>query len=74
MVDLENYPTEEIHISEIKAGDAIIHNGKIVSVSASNIKNDSFMGRSVFGDSYRLGHKLVTRVIIPRFYKGEKVY
>jgi hypothetical protein len=53
---------EAIHISEIKSGDAILHNGEVKTVSNNDIKEDSFMGRTIFGDSYKLGYKKVIRV------------
>lgn len=57
---------EKIHISEIKSGDAIIHNGNLVTVANSDIKYCKFMGITIFGDSYNLGYKLVTRVFYNR--------
>ena len=54
--------TKNIHISQIRVGDTILHNGEIKTVSGSNIKKCSFMGISLFGDSYNLGYKLVTRI------------
>jgi len=53
---------KEVHISEIKSGDTIFHDGKVRTVCNSNIKNCSFMGKSLFGDSYSSGHKLVSKV------------
>lgn len=55
--------TIEVHISTIVAGDTIMHNGEMKTVSGNNIKFDSFMGTTLFGDSYRLGHKKVTKVL-----------
>jgi hypothetical protein len=52
-----------VHISQISAGDTIEHNGKLTTISANNIKRDSFMGTSLFGDSYHLGHKPVSKVV-----------
>lgn len=46
---------------EIKHGDVILHNGKEMTVSRENIKFSSFMGRTIFGDSYNLGNKKVLR-------------
>jgi hypothetical protein len=54
--------TEQKHISSIKAGDTIIYGGKVTTVSNNNIKRDKFMGITIFGDSYNLGYKLVTKV------------
>jgi hypothetical protein len=55
--------TEQVHISRIKAGDTIIHNGVLTTVCANNIKFDTFIGTSLFGDSYNMGYKKVTRVL-----------
>lgn len=54
---------EKVHISQIKSGDAILHNGKVKTVCNRTIKNCSFMGKSLFGDTYNLGYKLVTRIV-----------
>lgn len=53
---------EKVHISQIRVGDTIIHEGFMRTVSGNNIKRCSFMGKTIFGDSYNLGYKLVTRV------------
>lgn len=52
-----------VHISTIRPGDTIVHNGKPVTVCKNNIKRDQMMGVTVFGDSYLLGNKLVEKVI-----------
>ena len=52
-----------VHISQISAGDTIEHGGKLTTVCANNIKRDSFMGVSLFGDSYNSGAKLVNKVV-----------
>ena len=58
-----NYRVTEVHISCIKSGDTIIHNdGKLTTVCKNNIKRDSFMGITLFGDSYKLGYQLVKRI------------
>jgi hypothetical protein len=49
-----NYELKDVHIAEIKHGDAIMHNGKIHTVDRSYIKK-GFMGKTIYGDSYRLG-------------------
>ena len=53
---------EEVHISKINIGDTIIHEGVPTTVGKNNIKHSSFMGTSLFGDSYHCGHKLVKRI------------
>jgi hypothetical protein len=50
------------HINKINPGDLVFHNGQVRTVSKSNIKNDSFMGKTIFGDSYHLGYKPVMKV------------
>lgn len=53
----------QVHISTIKAGDTVLHNGHEKTVCRNNLTRDSFMGQCLFGDSYRLGRKPVTKVI-----------
>lgn len=57
-----NYSTSFVHISSITGGDTIIHNQEMKTVSNNNIKRDSFMGKTLFGDSYSFGNKLVEKV------------
>jgi len=54
---------KKVHISQIRIGDAIVHNNKIQTVCNQTLKRSEFMGITLFGDSYRLGYKLVTKVI-----------
>lgn len=57
----------EVHISEIRAGDTILHtDGKIRTVCRNNIRKDNFMGVSLFGDTYRLGTISVKKLLISR--------
>lgn len=60
---MNNAKLEPVHISQISAGDTIEHNGKLTTVSGNNIKRDSFMGVTLFGDSYHSGHKPVNKVV-----------
>ncbi len=54
---------ESVHINRINVGDTIVCNdGRIRTVAPTNIKSDPFMGRRLFGDSYRLGTIKVKRV------------
>ena len=53
----------EIHISSIRSGDTVLFDGEERTVCSKDIKWDGFMGYSLLGDSYRLGHKLVTKVV-----------
>lgn len=60
----EHFKTADIHISDIVAGDTILHtDGKTRTVCASNIKRGGFMGDTLFGDSYHSGHKLVKKYV-----------
>lgn len=49
----------EVHKSEIRHGDTIRHNGHEMTVSKSDIRHDPFMGKTIFGDSYKLGYQKV---------------
>ena len=53
------YTIKPTHISDIKAGDTILHNGEVKTVSGNNIKGSTFIGKTLFGDSYNLGYKKV---------------
>lgn len=55
--------TKEVDIFSIKHGDTIVHNGNVVTVTAKDIRRDSFMGITLFGDSYSLGRKPVVKVV-----------
>lgn len=59
----EQYRVENIHISEVRVGDTILHtDGQLRTVCRNNIKRDQFMGISLFGDTYMLGTKPVKKV------------
>ena len=54
------------HIKQIKIGDTVMVNGQMKTASRTSFGGDDFMGLTLFGDSYRLGRKLVDKVIIYR--------
>ncbi len=54
---------KDVHISTIRAGDTVNHDGKVSTVGNDNIKRDSFMGYTLFGDSYAIGTKPVAKVV-----------
>ncbi|EPF2246564.1 hypothetical protein ACSP9K_005022 [Citrobacter werkmanii] len=60
----------ECHISQIKPGDTVEHEGQLRTVSKRNIGWTEFFGTSLFGDNYQLGSIKVRKVIFPRWYKG----
>lgn len=47
------------HISLVFVGDTVLHNGVERTVCANDIKRCAFMGVTLFGDSYSLGHRPV---------------
>ena len=55
---------QKIHIDLINIGDTVFHDGKMRTLSKTDIKRSSFMGTSIFGDSYKLGYKPVLRIIL----------
>ena len=57
-----NYTITKTHISNISQGDTIMHHGEMKTISGTNIKGDSFIGKTLFGDCYHLGYKLVDKV------------
>lgn len=54
---------ETTHIKDIKVGDIVLFHGVERTVTAKDITEDSFMGRSLFGDSYCLGYRAVLKVV-----------
>jgi len=61
-----NHIIKEVHISTIKAGDTVNHNSEIKTITPKDINYSTFMGYSIFGDSYRIGTKLVKKVIFKK--------
>lgn len=59
---MSNTKITNVHITDIRTGDTIEHNGVIMTVCGRDIKHDAFMGTTIFGDSYHSGHRLVKRV------------
>lgn len=58
------YSNTLVHISSIKAGDIVEIDGKHHTVNQNHIKRDSFVGTTLFGNSYRLGTLPVMKVNI----------
>lgn len=59
-----HYTTHTTHISNIRPGDTVVINDQLRTVCASDIKRDGFMGATLFGDSYALGTRPVSKVAI----------
>ena len=53
-----------VHKEEIIPGDTILcKDGLLRTVCKNNIHRDSFMGLTIFGDSYKLGYEKVQKAI-----------
>lgn len=63
-----NMTKKDVHITDVCVGDTVEHNGKLMTVCRSNIKS-TFMGTTLFGDSYLSGSLPVSRVTIIRALK-----
>jgi len=51
------------HISRIRAADTVFHEGDAKTVCDRDLKRNTFMGDTLFGDSYVLGSKPVLVVV-----------
>lgn len=56
----------QVHINDVKVGDIVFHDGEWRTVGKEDIKEDAFMGRTIFGDSYQLGYKLLQLKGLPK--------
>ena len=67
------YSIKEVHISTIKVGDTVEHNGELKTVDRESMGREPLMGPTLWGDSYMMGHKPVKKAIIHRAmpYIGE---
>ena len=65
-----NYVVTPTHINLIQPGDTVEIDGQLKTVSRDVI-GQGFMGKTLWGDSYRLGTQLVRRVAIERAKKVE---
>lgn len=54
--------TKEVHINTLRVGDTVIHEGKAITLTKSNLTRCDFLGARVCGDSYCLGYKPVQLV------------
>jgi|GEM_PF-5015267 len=51
---------ESAHISSIRVGDVVEHEGQMLTVGNADLKHCQMMGRTLRGDCYRLGYRPVT--------------
>lgn len=61
------------NIDQVKAGDVILWDGKDRTVTPKDIKKDSFIGKTIFGDNWKGGHDPVYVKKIPVWEKGKRV-
>lgn len=59
-----NYTIKNTHISQIRVGDTIISkDGFMRTICKSNLGGDDFIGKTINGDSYKMGTELVEKVL-----------
>tara|TARA_B100000929_G_scaffold197599_1_gene156804 strand:+ start:11308 stop:11568 length:261 start_codon:yes stop_codon:yes gene_type:complete len=58
------HEVRKIHVSLVRGGDTVFHDGKVKTVCFNDVGYDSFMGHKLFGDSYVLGRKPVQRIVM----------
>jgi len=54
----------KVDISLVGLADTVFHEGKVRTVCPRDLRNDCFMGRTLFGDSYILGRRPVMRLVM----------
>jgi len=62
----------DTHISNLRIGDTVIYAGHMRTLTKSNLSR-GFMGRTLYGDSHKLGLVSVKLVLFPRFQRGNYV-
>lgn len=66
--------TEIVPTWKIKSGDTLLIDGEPKTITGKWIKNDPFMGVTLFGDAYLKSRRMVERVLYPRWNKGKIAY
>jgi len=62
-MEATNMIIKEVHISTLKVGDTVKHDGKVMTLGKGNVKRCPFMGTSIYGDSYKIGRVPVKKVL-----------
>ena len=60
------YTTHPTPISQIRVGDTVEIDGRLRTVSGTDLRRGGFMGTTLFGDSFRCGSVPVQRVEFQR--------
>jgi len=63
---MNQFKTEDVHISTVSVGDTVLHYGKARTVGRENLSYELLMGHCIFGDSYRVGTKPVIKLVYQR--------
>lgn len=61
-MDINNFTVDVVHMSQINAGDTVLINNVLHTVSKTNIKHDKFMGYSIYGSSYYESYQFIKKV------------
>jgi hypothetical protein len=56
------YTVSPVHIGDLRAGDTVLREGRLLTVSRSNLKHGGFAGSTLEGDSYLCGTQPVMLV------------
>lgn len=63
-INLSQRNIVDTHIDNIRSGDTVLHEDKIMTVCADDIHIGGFMGTTLFGDSYKSGYQPVKKIIL----------
>ena len=65
--------TELVNIDKIEPKDTIVMSGLAYTVGKKDIRGDSFMGKTIFGNNFRDTNKMVERVLFMNWCEGQFV-
>ncbi|WP_425902481.1 hypothetical protein [Agrobacterium radiobacter] len=65
--------TTKIHISELKAGDTVIVDGNMQTVSPHHITKSELFGHQYKGYCHRETQGMLDVALFPKFFRGEFV-
>ena len=68
---IKDYIIKTVNTESIKSGDTILIKNIPTTITNNNIKDDSFIGITIFGKSYIEKNRTVEKVFYPYFYRGE---
>ena len=71
MTTIKNYIVVIVSVDTIQSGDTILIKNIPTTITNNNIKDDSFIGITIFGKSYIEKNRTVEKVFYPYFYRGE---